>query len=349
MWFLLPCGCTKPTTQATQAESESRPLQLKVVSFVNPRLPVIGETLVRLTERLDTASGGNIKMRMYEPGKLVAALEVLDAVSSGKVEAGFSSAGFWMGKMPAAPIFSSVPFGPRASEFLSWLVAGNGMALYQELYDKYGYDVKVLLCGMIPPETSGWFAKEINSVDDLKGLKMRFFGFGGMVMMKLGVSVNILPGGEIFPALEKRVIDATEYSLPVIDESLGFYKIVDYNYFPGWHQQATTFELLVNKKVWNGLSTTQQTLIELATRDSVIHSLAQGEARQADVMRRNVNVHGVKERVWSSELIDAFREKWEEVVAEQTARDPFFKKVWADYSAFREKYATWESKAYLNR
>ena len=147
MWFLLSCGCTKPTTQATQAESESRPLQLKVVSFVNSRLPVIGETLVRLTERLDTASGGNIKMRMYEPGKLVAALEVLDAVSSGKVEAGFSSAGFWMGKMPATPIFSAVPFGPRASEFLSWLVAGNGMALYHPAGDRLNHHNVVSLYG----------------------------------------------------------------------------------------------------------------------------------------------------------------------------------------------------------
>ena len=254
-----------------------------------------------------------------------------------------------MGMMPAAPLFSAVPFGPDASEYLAWFLAGNGMKLYQEMYDRSEFNVKVLLMAIIPPESSGWFSEKIESVEDLNGLKMRFFGLGGRVMQKLGVSVNILPGGEIFPALEKKVIDAAEFSMPVIDENMGFHKLVKYNYFPGWHQQATAFELLINKDVWNNLSSTQQVIIEMACRDTIVHSIATGEASQAAVLQRNELKHGVEILSWQPEVIEAYREKWLEVVEEQTAANPFFKKVWEDYSDFRKQYATWGSKAYLPR
>jgi TRAP-type mannitol/chloroaromatic compound transport system substrate-binding protein len=168
-------------------------------------------------------------------------------------------------------------------------------------------------------------------------------------MQKLGVSVNILPGGEIFPALEKKVIDATEFSMPVIDENMGFHKLAKYNYFPGWHQQATAFELLINKDVWNNLSSTQQVIIEMACRDTIVHSIATGEASQAAVLQRNELEHGVEILDWQPEIMEAYREKWLEVVDEQSAADPFFKKVWDDFSDFRKQYATWGSKAYLPR
>jgi TRAP-type mannitol/chloroaromatic compound transport system substrate-binding protein len=144
-----------------------------------------------IASRLEKASNGQFKIKLYEPGKLVAPFEILDAVSTGKIDAGYASAGFWVGKMPVSPLFSSFPFGPEAGEYPAWMFAGNAMKLYQEMYDRAGYNVKVLICTVLPPETSGWFARPIQSPQNLKGLKIRFFGLGGRVMEKLGASISL--------------------------------------------------------------------------------------------------------------------------------------------------------------
>ena len=344
----LSCSRQDGPTGAVE-QTAAQPVRIKMVSSYPMSTPIIGENVLHMIENVRVASEGTIAIKVFDPGKLVSALEVLDAVSAGKVEAGYSTAGFWMGKIPASPFFSSVPFGPDINELIAWLYGGNGMELYQEMYDHHGLNVKVLVCGMIPPETSGWFAHEINSPEDLRGIKMRFFGLGGRVMEKLGVAVNLLPQGEIFPALEKGVIDATEYSLPSSDESLGFYKVVKYNYYPGWHQQASAFEMLVNNDVWDGLSASQQTVLELACRETILFSIAKAEAIQTEVMTRNAQERGVHNLSWSPEMLELFREKWAEVITEQSESDPFFKKVYGDLAAFRERYAVWGSKAYLPR
>lgn len=334
------------TTTALAAE---KPVLLKVPIAFATKLPGLGSTIKWVGDRIGTASGGSVKMKVYEPSKLVAPFEILDAVSTGKVNAGYTTAGYWAGKIAAAPLFSAIPFGPEAGEYLAWLWHGNGMKLYQEMYDQAGYNVKVLVCGIIAPETSGWFAKEINSVDDLQGLKMRFFGLGGQVMQKLGVSTSVLPGGEIFPALEKKALDASEFSMPAIDKNLGFHKLVKYNYFPGWHQQATVFELLINKDTWNKLSDHQKMVIEMVTMAATANSLAEGEAIQFDVMKENVEKNGVKLKYWSDDMLATYQKTWEGVANEMAAGDAFFKKVWDDLSSFREGYDLWEQYAFLPR
>jgi len=328
--------------------AKDKKVLLKVPVAFGTHLPGLGDGILYISERLETISGGSLKMKVYEPGKLVAPFEILDAVSTGKINAGYSTAGYWAGKIPAAPLFSAVPFGPDAPEFLAWFYYGNGMDLYQEMYDQAGYNVKVLLAGIIAPETSGWFEKPIKSASDLKGLRMRFFGLGGAVMQKLGVQTSLLPGGEIFPALEKGAIDATEFSMPAIDARLGFYKVVKHNYFPGWHQQATTFELLINKDVWNKMSDQQRMAMEVITKASVMDCFAHTEAIQGEVIKANVNDRGVKIHYWSDEMLDVFRQAWEEVVEEQSA-DPFFKKVYDDFSAFHENYSYWASLGFMPR
>lgn len=321
---------------------------LKVPVCFPTALPGLGSAAPWLAERIETLSNGEMKMKVYEPGKLVAPFEILDAVSKGKVNAGYSTAGYWQGKIPAASLFSAVPFGPEAGEYLAWLWYGDGMKLYQEMYDQAGYNVKVLVCSIIAPETSGWFAKPIESVADLKGMRMRFFGLGGQVMQKLGVSTSLLPGGEIFPALEKGAIDATEFSMPAIDQRLGLYKIVKFNYYPGWHQQATVFELLINKDVWNKMSDHQKMVLEVGTRATVADQFAYTEAIQAPVIKENVEKRGVTNKYWSDEMLSTFKKTWEEVVAEQ-AKDPMFKKVYDNMSAFREEYKYWSAWGFLPR
>ena len=178
---------------------------------------------------------------------------------------------------------------------------------------------------------------------------MRFFGLGGQVMQRLGVTTSLLPGGEIFPALEKGAIDASEFSMPAIDKLLGFYKLVKYNYYPGWHQQATVFELLINGDTWKGMDAQQQMVIEMGCRAATLHSLAFTEAIQFDQMTENVEKNGVKQMYWSNGMLATFNNAWMEVVEENRASDPGFKKVWDDLTAFREGYDIWESHAFLPR
>lgn len=339
------CNNSSPN-EGGPAQAKERKARIELASFIPASVTVLGEQIVHIADQLDRVSGGSIAMEIYDPGALVGALEILDAVSDGKVDAGYGASGFWSGKIPAAPLFSAIPFGPNSSEFMAWLYHGNGLKLYQEMYDQSGFDVKVLVCSIIPPETSGWFAKEINSAEDLKGLKMRFFGLGGTVMEKLGVSVTVLPGAEIFPALEKGVIDATEYALPSIDENQGFHKLVKYNYFPGWHQQSTTFEIIINQRVWDNLSTAQQAQFESVCKAGIVHSIAYSEATQAAAIRRNQE-RGVQVKQWSPEMLDLFQKTWGEVAEEQSAKNPFFNKVWSDLKSFRADYATWGERAYL--
>lgn len=321
---------------------------LKTPIAFGSHLPALGTPIVWVADQLKLVTDGKIKMKIYEPGKLVSPPEILDAVSSGKVNSGYATAGYWQGKMPAAALFSAVPFGPEAGEYMAWMYYGNGLKLYQEMYDTSGFNVKVIPCAIISPETSGWFNKEINTPEDLKGLNMRFFGLGASVMEKMGVSTSQLPGGEIFGALEKGAIDASEFSQPAIDQRLGFHKIMKYNYFPGWHQQATIFELLVNKDAWGKMSAGQQATVENTCKASMTNAIAEGEAMQFPVMAK-AKENGVEIRYWNDTMLAAFEEKWDEVVIEKSAADPFFKKVWDDLNTFRTGYNLWESNAFLPR
>ncbi|MDE0520572.1 MAG: TRAP transporter substrate-binding protein [Boseongicola sp.] len=324
-------------------------LLLKTPIAFSTALPGLGSPIPRVAEQLDLMSGGTLKMKVYEPGELVPPFEILDAVSTGKINSGYTTAGYWAGKIPAAPLFSAVPFGPEAGEYMAWIYYGNGLSLYQEMYDQAGYNIHVIPCAIIAPETSGWFANEIDSPADLEGLKMRFFGLGGKVMQKLGVATSLLPGGEIFPALEKGAIDATEFSMPAIDARLGFHKLVKFNYFPGWHQQATLFELIINKDVWAEVNETHKAIIENACKASMTDSFAEGEAIQHAVLIDNVENNGVTIMQWSQEMLDTYRSTWEAVAAEEAANDEFFAKVLADMNEFRDGYQLWKQNAFLPR
>lgn len=345
----LTCLLAAATMLTAPMASAADKMLLKTPIAFSTALPGLGSPIPRVAEALKTMSGGTLRMKVYEPGKLVPAFEILDAVSSGKINSGYTTAGYWAGKIPAAPLFSAVPFGPEAGEYMAWLYYGNGMDLYQEMYDQAGYNVKVMPCAIIAPETSGWFAKEITSAEDLNGLKMRFFGLGGKVMQKLGVATSLLPGGEIFPALEKGAIDATEFSMPAIDARLGFHKLVKFNYFPGWHQQATVFELMINKDVWNEASEQHQAIIETACKASMADSFAEGEAIQHAALIDNIENNGVEMKQWSPEMLELFRATWDDVAAEEAANDEFFAKVLADMTQFRDGYALWKRNAFLPR
>ncbi len=334
-------------TSVAAPVSAAQKVLLKTPIAFGSHLPALGTPIKWVSEQLPVISGGRVRMKLYEPGKLVAPSEILDAVSSGKVNSGYAISGYWQGKMPAAALFSSVPFGPEAGEYLGWMYYGNGLKLYQEMYDSYGYNVKVLPCAIISPETSGWFRNPVDTPEDLKGLNIRFFGLGASVLNKLGAGTVQISAGEVFGAMEKGAIDGAEISQPAIDHRLGLHKIVKYNYFPGWHQQSTVYELLINKDTWSKMDETQQAVVETTCKASMTNAIAEGESSQFEVMAK-MQEEGVEIRYWSPEMLALFEKTWYEVV-EEKQQDPFFKKVWQDLDTYRQGYDLWEANAFLPR
>ena len=331
------------------APSFADKILLKVPVWFSTALPSLGTSPKWVADHVNSL-GTDVSMKIYEPGKLVPPKEILESVSKGQINAGYITPGYNMGSLgDKGGIFSAVPFGPDAPEFMAWVYYGNGRTLWQKLYDDAGFNVHTIPCGLLAPETSGWFTKKINSTSDLKGLRMRFFGLGARVMEKLGVSTSQLPGGEIVPALQKGAIDATEFSMPAIDRRLGINKVLKYNYFPGWHQPATMFDLIVNKSVWNNdMSEGQRGIVELACKAVMADALAMGEAIQFSAMQENTAA-GTVNMYWSEKMLKTFEEKWNEVVAESIAKDPGFKVIWDDLQGFRANYKVWNEWAYLPR
>ena len=219
----------------------------------------------------------------------------------------------------------------------------GGRELAQAIYRPLG--IEPIHCGIIGPETAGWFRNEIHRKEDLRGLKIRFAGLGGRVLQRLGAAVTMLPGGEIFQALEKGAIDATEFSLPEVDSRLGFDRVATYNYFPGWHQPHTAFHLVVHKPTWDALPPSTRAMIELACGDGVYRNLADAEAMQGPVLADFAS-RGVETRVLSSELLEALEQGTREVLAERAALDADFARVLAHQEAFRADYARWRDLAY---
>ena len=333
---------------ATTAVADDKVL-LKLPVWFGTHLTGLGSSPLYFADRVNGASGGSVKVKVYEPGKLVANGEMLESVSNGSVNAGWGTPGYNTGLLgKKAAIFSAVPFGPEAGEFMAWVYYGGGRELWQKLYDDAGYNVHAVPCSIIAPETSGWFSNPINSVADLDGLRMRFFGLGANVMEKLGVTTSLLGAGDIMPALEKGAIDATEFSMPAIDKLLGFPKLLKHNYYPGWHQPSTMFDLIINGDTWASMSSSQQAVVEAACKATMLDGYAQGEAIQFDYMKANAE-SGVTNHYWSDEILATFEEKWLEVVAELVADDPEFGVIYGALNDFRANYQIWQEWIYLPR
>ena len=317
------------------AQAQER-VRWKMQSAFASTLSHLGPSAIRLSKMVERLSGGNFELKFYEPGALVPALECFDAASKGSINSCFTTAGYHTGKYPALAFFTAVPFGPGFGEYFAWMIYGGGKALKDEIYapnDLYSLD-----CNMIGPETSGWFRKKVESLDQLKGLKMRFFGLGAQVMQKLGVSTQLLAAADIYPALERGVIDATEFSMPDMDIDLGFYQVAKFNYYPGWHQQSSIGELLMNKPKWEALDNQNQAILEAACGYNIYVNYAETEAKNPAAMNKMKSDYGVTNVRWTDEELAVFEKAWHEVLEEQSANDPLFKKIADSYLAFREVY-----------
>jgi TRAP-type mannitol/chloroaromatic compound transport system substrate-binding protein len=310
----------------------------KVASMYPAAWPVVGESGTYFTGQVTAATAGRFKVEFSEPGVLVPALEAFDAVSKGTVDALWSSSRHWAGKIPAAALFSSVPFGPAPAEYLGWIYQGGGLLLWQELYAKH--NVRPIPCGLAPASGGGWFLDDLKRPDQLRGMKLRMDGMSGSVFGKLGATVLELAPEDVISALEKGVLQGAGASVPALDEKLGFQKVAKHAYFPGWQQRALLLELVVNLDKWKALAPADQQMIESACRDSIVQTLTYGDVNQVSAVAR-IRAEGVQIQPWPGEFMRAFRRAFEEVVKEQSAKDADFAKVWGSLARYRAAYAEW--------
>lgn len=324
-------------------------IQWKLVTSWPKNFPGLGEAPERFAKEVNRMSNGRLTVKVYGGGELVPPLEVFDAVSQGTAEVGHSAAYYWKGKIPAAQFFSTVPFGLNAQEFNGWVHYGGGLELWREIYEPFG--VIPFAGGNTGVQMGGWFNKEINSLDDLKGLKMRIPGLGGEVLQRAGGTPVNLPGGEIFTALQTGTIDATEWVGPYNDLAFGLHKAAKYYYFPGWHEPGTALELSVNKKAFEKLPADLQAIVENAARVANQDMLDEYTARNNSALVELTTKHNVEIRKYPTEVLEKLQVISEEAVKEMADKDPAIAKVYDSYKAFRDsviQYHEISEKAYIN-
>ena len=347
---LSACAPTEESAAAnTAGAADTKVYEWKMITTWPKNLPGLGAAPERLAERLRIMSNGRLDIKVYGAGELVGALEVFDAVSQGTAQMGHGAAYYWRGKNPAAAMFATVPFGMTAQEMNGWLRYGGGLALWRELYGKFS--VVPFAAGNSGVQMAGWFNKEINSIEDLQGLKMRIPGIGGEVLSRAGGVPVVLPGGEIFTALQTGVIDATEWVGPYNDLAFSLHTAAKYYYYPGWHEPGPTLEAFVNKDAWEALPRDLQAMIEVATQAINEDMLSEFTARNNAALDTLINEHGVQLRRLPDDVIAALRASSEEVVAEIAEADPLAKRVYDSYMAYLEdvrRYHSISEQAYMN-
>lgn len=321
----------------------------KMVTTWPPNFPIIGETCQLFADLCEAMSAGRIRIRVYGGGELVPALETFDAVRTGAAEVGSGAAYYWAGKAPAAQFFATVPFGMNAQQVNAWLLAGGGLELWTELYRNFG--LIPFPGGNTGVQMGGWFNREVNTLTDLKGLKMRIPGLGGKVLEKAGGSPVLLAGGEIYTGLERGVIDATEWLGPYHDKLMGFPEIAKYYYTPGWHEPGTVLEFILNQRAYDELTADLQAIVRSAALHANQWCLTQMETQNAQAYQELV-AEGVEVRSLSPEIMDRLYQYNEEAVRELADSDPFANRVFRSYDAFRQKaraYASVSEKAYYEQ
>jgi len=312
----------------------------KMVTSWPKNTPGLGVGAEKIATVINEMSGGRLQIHVYGANELVPAMGVFDAVSSGSVEMGHSGSYFWRGKVPAAQFFTAIPFGMNVQELNGWLNYGGGLELWREVYAPF--NLIPFPAGNTGVQMAGWFNREINSVADLRGLKMRIPGLAGEVFNAAGGTAVNIPGGELYTALQTGVIDAAEWVGPENDLAFGFQQIAKYYYYPGWHEPGPTLELMVNKQAFENLPKDLQAIVTYATRAVNQDMLDSYTAHNSRALKELVEKQGVQVRRLPDEVLKRFYEISQEVYAKQAAQDPQFKKVFDSYMAFMKDAAPYQ-------
>jgi TRAP-type mannitol/chloroaromatic compound transport system substrate-binding protein len=334
------CASKDPAGAAAPAAFSGEPqFRWKLVTTWPPNFPGLGTGALEFARLLETCSGGRIKVKVYGAGELVPAFEVFDAVSRGTAELGHGGAYYWKGKIESASFFSGMPFGLTATEMNAWLYYGGGVELWREAYAPFG--VLPMPCGNSGCQMGGWFNKEIKSIADLRGLKMRIPGVGGEVLARAGGTPVTLAGGEIFTSLQSGAIDAAEWIGPYNDLAFGLHKAAKYYYYPGWHEPGSTLECIVNQKAYDSLPADLQAIVQTAARAVNDSMLAEFNARSPEALDQLVRVHKVELRQFPPDVLKLLRDLSRQITDERAAADPLFRKINESFRKFERSVAPW--------
>ena len=311
----------------------------KMVTTWPKNFPGLGTGANYLAKIITDMSGGRLKVKVYGAGELVPPFGSFDAVSRGTAEMGHAASYYWKGKSEAAQFFAAVPFGLNAQEMAGWIHHGGGQQLWDEVYG--AFNLKAFAAGNTGVQMGGWFNKQIDSLKDFKGLKMRMPGLGGEVIRRAGATPVSLPGGEIFPSLSSGAIDASEWVGPYNDLAFGLYKAAKYYYWPGWHEPGTVLECFVNKKAYEGLPKDLQTIVDQAMRAAYVDMYAEFTTKNNAALIDLVKKHKVQLKRFSDPVLKKLGALSKAVVEEVAAKDAISAKVYASFSKYRAQSVDW--------
>lgn len=310
--------------------NKNKKVILKLATSWPAHFPIMGTGVENFVNRVMTSSGGSIEIKLYPKNTLIPALAVFDAASAGEIDIFHSGPYYWKGKNSAFSLFSGMPFGMTSEEINAWMYFGGGYELWRDLYAQY--NLYPFMGGNTNIQMGGWFKNEINSLNDLDGLKMRVPGLGGEVFAKLGVNPVLLPAGEIYTALERGVIDATEWVGPYLDMKMGFYKVAPY-YYSGWHEPGSILELTFNKSSWSNLSLEHQSIMEAAAEEMNSKMTYEFQAKNSFALQE-LKDKGVTLKSFPDEIIDSAKLALKEVVTSESSKNIDFQKVYESATSF---------------
>lgn len=336
--MIASCSSAETVAIDTPNINFNKTFQWKMVTTWPPNFPVLGEGCKLLAKWVDEMSGGRLKIEVYGGGELTPALECFDAVSHGAVEMASGSGYYWAGKIPAAQFFSSVPFGMNAQQMNAWIINGGANKLWDEIYDPF--NLIPLPGGNTGVQAGGWYNKEINTIEDYQGLKMRMPGLGSKIINEAGGTAVLVAGGELFTNLERGVIDATEWIGPYHDYLMGFHRVAKHYYYPGWHEPGTVLEMIMNKSKFNELPKDLQEILRTCIYRLNQWMLLEFEQKNA-VYLQKMKDEGVDIRPFSKEVLAPLKKIAEEVVLEVVASDAQSQKIYEHYTAFRKQISGW--------
>jgi len=292
--LLSACGKQASSQAECSTETSSETFKWKMVTSWPRDFPGLGTGANRLAESINKLSNGRLTIKVYGGNELVPAFEVFDAVSQGTAEMGHSATYYWKGKAPEAQFFAGFPFGMTAQELHGWIYYGGGLELWQEVYKPHG--LVPFLAGSSGPQMGGWFNLEINSLDDLKGLKMRIPGLGGEILKRAGGTPQTIPGAELFTALQTGTIDATEWVGPYNDLAFGLFRAAKYYYYPGWQEPGTGLECMINQEAWDSLPDDLQAIVKTACQAAVMDTLSDFTYNNGIALKTLIEKHNVQLR-----------------------------------------------------
>jgi TRAP-type mannitol/chloroaromatic compound transport system substrate-binding protein len=334
------CTSSETASNSTTTEGGLPSLRWKMATSWPTSLKTLYGAAEMVAKRVDEMTNGRFTIQVFSAGEIVPGLEVLDAVQQGTVECGHSASYYYIGKNPALAFGTCVPFGLNAQQQNAWLHQGGGLELMHKLYADF--NTIAFPAGNTGVQMGGWFKREVNTVDDLKGLKMRIPGLGGQVLNRLGVNVQVLPGGEIFLALDRGAIDAAEWVGPFDDEKLGLNKAAQFYYYPGWWEPGSSFDLQINLKAWNGLPTEYQEILKAAAEEANINCLATYDSENPQALKRLIE-SGTQLRAYSPEIMQAAQTQAFELYEENASKDATFREIYQQWQQFRENIYQWHA------